>query len=112
MNDQEQYEGVDPIINKETRLLGVICYLPIGGLVPILMKKQDSAFVAFHMKQGFAIFIPVILALLIGSLTLWGILFLAYVGFAVFFGIKAWNGETYTFDSTRPYLEGQKNTKK
>ena len=100
----ERYEGVDPIIKKEERLLGVICYLPFGGIVPHLMKKGGSDFLAFHARQGFAIFIPVVILIIPGNLFLWFIFFVAYIALAVFLGGKAYAGEAYTFDFAKPYL--------
>jgi len=41
--------------SKEDRVLGALCYAPLGFLLPFIMKKE-SAFIAFHTKRGGIIF--------------------------------------------------------
>jgi len=43
-------------VSSEDKLMGVLAYLGILVLIPLLTKK-DSAFVQFHAKQGLVLFI-------------------------------------------------------
>src|SRR4030043_1180257 len=43
-------------VSSENKLMGVLAYLGILVLIPLLMKK-DSSFVQFHAKQGLVLFI-------------------------------------------------------
>src|SRR4030043_1974909 len=43
-------------VSSEDKLMGVLAYLGILVLIPLLMKKESS-FVQFHAKQGLVLFI-------------------------------------------------------
>jgi len=47
------------------RWLGAVCYLSIFVLVPVLFRKEKSDYLARHCRQGFALLIVEIAALIL-----------------------------------------------
>lgn len=79
MNTQDDFiyeEDEGP--SKEERVLGAICYMPFGFIVPFMMKKE-SDFIGFHTKRGGIIFGATFFLIIITFLSLIGTLTLAYL---------------------------------
>jgi len=74
----------------EQKLMGVLCYLGILVLIPLVLKKSDPE-VKFHIEQGLALFVAEviwwfvrwILYKLVVGLVLFPILWLVDLGFLV-----------------------------
>ena len=98
----QEYLNESGYVTKEQRMLGVICYAPFGFAAPYFMGKSKSCFVEFHTKQGAIIFAPVIVLMVLTSFFYWGIAFLFYLTCAIMFGLKAYEGEMYTFTIMEP----------
>lgn len=60
---------------EEDKVMGLLCYLGILVLVPILLKK-DSEFVKFHIQQGLALLVVGI----IWSFVWWILAFIPVIG--------------------------------
>lgn len=90
--------------DKETCVLGAICYAPFGCFAPLMMQKQ-SEFLSFHTKQGGIIFGVYFILNIIPIPGLFGLLSLAYIGLAGFAGFKAFNGEMYSYGFIDSLLE-------
>lgn len=92
----------EPKVSKSHRLLWAIAYLPFGFLLPFALD-ESSDFLAFHVKQGMALFgIYVLLMIFLSFLV--GIFSLVWIGHAVVWGYKAYNWETYTYGFLEKYL--------
>ena len=58
---QEESSEIKETVNKDLKLWGILCYLGVLVLIPLLLKK-DSEFVQFHAKQGLLLLIGWIVA--------------------------------------------------
>jgi uncharacterized membrane protein len=63
-SEQQKHEAAPEAketVNRDLKLWGILCYLGVLVLIPLLLKK-DSEFVQFHAKQGLLILIGWIIA--------------------------------------------------
>ncbi len=93
----EEYINESGYITKEYRILGTVCYLPFGFIVPSLIGRTQSAYITFHTKQGLIAFAPVLVLWIFGSF-MWGVGCVIYLALAYIFGSRAYAGEMYTFE--------------
>lgn len=50
---------------KDERVLGAVCYFPLGFLLPYLLDKGREDFVAFHVRVGASYFVVTFLVSLV-----------------------------------------------
>lgn len=84
---------------EQNKLLAALSYLWILCLIPLYLKK-DSAFVQFHAKQGFFLFLISLGVWVLGWFPIIGWFFgsfglLLLVGVSVFGFVKALRGEKW-----------------
>ena len=77
---------------KELRVLGAVCYFPLGFILPYLMGKNNDPFVLFHLRQGMGLFGILFLSSLIG---IGGFVLFLYLIIGGITGYRAYLGETY-----------------
>jgi uncharacterized membrane protein len=104
--------------SSSDRWWGCICYLSVWVLLPIIAVKSKSEFLARHCRQGFALFVAEVVALMLltiisntlGHIPLLGFLIslllhlallLAALALSVLGFIKALSGEEWSI----PYLD-------
>lgn len=105
-------------ISSRDRWYGCLCYLSFGVLIPIVMARPKSEFLAEHCRQGFALCFAEAVALIalavfdatIGVIPVLGFLIslllhlvvvVAALGLSVLGFVRALAGETWTI----PYLD-------
>lgn len=75
---------------KDQRVLGAVCYLPLGFMLPYFLGKGQEDFVAFHVRVGASYFIVTLLL----SYVFW-VLWFFFIILAGISAYKAFNGERY-----------------
>lgn len=76
---------------KDQRVLGAVCYFPLGFLLPYFLDKGREDFVAFHVRLGVSYFIVTLLVSYVAGALLW----LFYILLSAFSACKAFSGERY-----------------
>lgn len=97
-----------PSVSQEERLFSALTYIPFLNLLTCpfaYLRKPESLFCRFHIRQGFTLFIAWFISLfvlailpaihaviggILSSLTWIGLLVLSVLG-----GMKAWNGQQH-----------------
>lgn len=76
---------------KDQRVLGAVCYFPLGFIVPSVVGKGNEDFVAHHVRFGAAYFVVTFLTSFVVGSALW-LFYLLISGWSAF---KAFSGERY-----------------
>lgn len=79
MNQQFQNQPYQPAPKQQNTVMGILSYISILCLIPLLTEKNDS-YVQFHAKQGTNLFIIEVIVGIVGGI-LTGILnFIPFIG--------------------------------
>jgi uncharacterized membrane protein len=92
---------------KDQRVLGAVCYLPLGFFLPYVLDKGREDFVAYHVRVGASYFF---FTLLVGYV-FW-ILWLFYFVLGAFSAYKAFSGERYLPGFVKAIVEAVNSDKK
>ena len=103
-NDVFEEDNLPP---KDERVLGAVCYIPLGFMLPYVLDKGREDFVAFHVRVGASYFF---VTLLVGYV-FW-ILWLFYLVLAAVSAFKAFNGERYLPGFVKALVEAVNSDKK
>ncbi|MBK6909993.1 MAG: hypothetical protein IPH10_03540 [bacterium] len=85
----EQYE-----VSEDEKLLAVLAYVPVVCFVPFF-KREESAFVAGHVRLGMALFFIEILALLLRFRFIWDFVLFFCVVLAVLGILNVFKGRGF-----------------
>ncbi len=98
---EEEFHGP----SKELRVLGAVCYAPGGFILPYVLDLGHEPFVLFHVKQGFALFlILLVLALFPGIGGTSGLAFFLYIIFGGWHAYQAFQGKEYRMGIIRKFI--------
>ncbi|MDD2871941.1 MAG: hypothetical protein PHS49_08200 [Candidatus Gracilibacteria bacterium] len=103
-------------VSNSDRMKSALCYVPLGGAIIHFMEKNKSVYLVKHIKYGTFLFVAYLLIriVLLGLyLPIGGILLIAYLGLAIYLGMKAYNGENIDIEAIDSFYDnnfkGNKN---
>lgn len=76
---------------KDQRVLGAVCYFPLGFVLPSVVGKGNEDFVAHHVRLGAAYFVVTFLTSFVVGSALW----FFYLLLSAWSAYKAFSGERY-----------------
>lgn len=104
MEEQKKSIQPDPKDIEDNKFLAAIAYLGIICFVPLFLKK-DSDFAQFHAKQGFILFLVMIIGWFISFIPVVNFLFSLLILYFVLSGVyNAWSGRYWEMPILGKYV--------
>lgn len=100
-NEPQNIFEEDDRPSKELRVLGAVCYLPFGFVLPYFLGKNHEEFVAFHVRQGASFFFVAFLTEFVLGPLPW----LLYVVVSGITGYHAYLGERFMLGFIRKAVD-------
>lgn len=79
MNQQFQNQPYPPAPKQQNTVMGILSYLSILCLIPLLTEKND-AYVQYHAKQGTNLFVIEVIVGIVGGILSGVLKFIPFVG--------------------------------
>lgn len=103
MKEEKKSTQPDPKDIEQNKLLAAISYFGIVCFVPLFLKK-DSDFAQFHAKQGFLLFLLMIVSWLTIAIPILNLLNLFVLYLVIFGAYNAWSGRYWQMPILGKYV--------
>lgn len=93
MSEETTKSEDEKVVPKNEAFKHAICYAPFGAIAMFFIETKKSPNLLKHIRYGFALFVAYAIINILSMWFLGWIVFLVYVGIALFLGLKAYNWE-------------------